>query len=575
MMSRNEILVLDDSRRFPLHVWRYLSGCLGFGIGEVGKDGMQAGQSNSTAPWILPNVPMVTEDDCHRLWWVPADGGWQGSVAAILSGFSLESPLYVLVDIYGEPGFSAKEVCDYLDKRWPHTRIRLVSAYYSGHHIDVGGTPLSVLPKSRETLRKLCEDLKIKLKTTFGSKKVKHILVTGAGFEIRDQRGGFGMPFTDQILREMEPPFVYGKEETSYPEPIVLGPASPQEDGETALSGAFPIPISGIWESTHRREVLNQFALEGNLDNYWDYLLEEELQKRVGSTTGQVTAKRRDQRKTAALWRERRLREAFRRSLLRYDWGFMNQSLDGARLPLHAWLTTNYTQFANRAISLYGDLSQDKLGIWRIIATAAEARILRRENPDWPSQQERYLFKLHGDIAHLQTMAIAGHDKDRFSPLSMPVEDLYEIYAAAEWFLPFSLRASPPSLVVWHIVGHGLQDRRLCELLAGAARQIEASQVFVLVDVKPEEPCRRLKTALANPDAKILACQLFSTQYMGRLLDLLRSEEKIKMLDDGPAAFVQWATEACGAVERVDAAASPSPPAPSPEPPSPSSRAPS
>jgi len=245
--------------------------------------------------------------------------------------------------------------------------------------------------------------------------------------------------------------------------------------------------------------------------------LEEELRKLVGHST----KAQRDLGKVDVLWRERRLREAFRRSLLRHDWGHMNQSLAAARLPWHAWLTTNYTQFANRAIALFDGAEQDARGVWRIIATAAEARVLAREGLDGQDGRKyRYLFKLHGDIAHLQTMAIAGHDKDSFSPLSMPMEDLYQVYASAERFLMDSLDVAKAQLMVWHIVGHGLQDRRLCELLRRASRHsTRMKQVVVVVNPHPADAMERLEKVFEGRNRRwtILPCPLRAAQYLARL----------------------------------------------------------
>lgn len=530
-MSPREIVVIDDSGRFPLHVWRYLTGSLGFGIGDVGVDGCR---TEPHEVWIEEEPPILSEDGCHRLWWVPADEMALNRLEGIFSRFEPQSRIYALVDVHGKRGYRVQDACAYLEgkrQRFSGCEIHLVSAYHSGHRIGKEKAH-EVLPKSRETLRRMIRDLGIDSKAMTATPGVRHVLVTGAGFEIRGKHGGFGMPPTHQILWEMEAPFYRSPGPPGSPADLELGPVvdpAKKKGSSDDPEWAFPIPTNGLWATSWQGTVLSDFAAKGNLDNYWDFLLEEELRSRLGHPTGLVTAQQRDENKARAVWRERRLREAFRRSLLHHDWGFMNQSLDAARLPLHAWLTTNYTHFANRAISLCGD-AEKELGMWRILSTAAEARTLAREDAGAPDQEVRYLFKLHGDIAHLQTMAIAGHDKDLFSPLAMPVEDLYEVYAAAERFLVESLRNPETSLVVWHVVGHGLQDRRLCDLLVRACRHIEAEQVFVLVNPQyktPEDILRpRLEELRMKSEPPIYVCTLKAAEYMARLRRLFQGEDE-------------------------------------------------
>jgi hypothetical protein len=554
-MIRWEIFVVDDSARFPLHVWRYVTGCLGFGIGQVGVDGFWAGPPQSQgekAAWIS-ETPLLSDDGSHRLWWVPADDASQQKLAWIFSRLEAQSLFYALVDIHGKRGtrYRAEDVFDYLAKqkngRQGGDEIRLVSAYHSGHRFTEAGKPIPVLPKSRETLSRIIREVGIEQKETSIPEKVRHVLVTGAGFEICSDRGGFGVPLTSEILEDMEPALEMGWFGTDSERPAQLG------QKQKAPPGVFPIPVNGIWtETAGRTEGLKAIALEADLDSYWDFLLEKELQEILGDV-GRLTAAARDKRKAKAVVRERLLREAFRRALRCHDWGFMNQSLDAARMPLHAWLTTNYTHFADRAISLYGDAQErSKLRsvllntpVWRIISTAAEACALAREDIGTANAQvARYLFKLHGDIGHLQTMAVAGHDKDYFSPLSMPVEDLYQIYAAAGSFLIESFRVAQPTLVVWHIVGHGLQDRRLCDLLARVWAHRKCDQVFAIVNPQAQKPKNHLSERLEeiNPEGRrsIYSCGLRAAEYMARLFQLLHGNHgrphEIRTVED----LVQW-----------------------------------
>lgn len=533
-MTRWEILIIDDSARFALHVWRYLTRNLGFGNGDVGSDGLWRGER----AWVGESQPLLSEDGCLRLWWINADGEAQKKLEGHYSRFLDQDRFYALVDVHGKSGYSSTSIRRWLEQKGrSDCPIRLVSAYHTLHHLDSQGDPLPVLPKSRETLRQIAGELAVKPAKPLSPPGVHHVLVTGAGFEIRSERGGLGLPMTKQIFEEMEP---YLPAATLDPKEGPRLTFLKDEEAAAVSSGAFPIPGNGIWEKKPELALLLKlFADSGNLDAYWDFFLEKECQEALGGMTGDV--KRRDKTKADLLLRERHLREAFRRSMLHHDWGFMNQSLDAAQLPLHVWLTTNYTQFADRAISLSGGLWPSQ-GPWRIIATAGEARTLLRERVGTSNREDRYLFKLHGDIAHLQTMAIAGHDKDSFSPLSMPMEDIYQVYAVAEMFLLESFQKLSPSLIVWHIVGHGLQDRSLCALLARVWAYTPVEQVFAIVNPKPADPAKLLLEKLielkgSKGDPHLYQCNLYAAQYMSRLLLMLREGGELVQT---PEEFRGW-----------------------------------
>jgi hypothetical protein len=535
------VVVVDDNNHFPLHVWRYLGRSLGFGTGAVDAWGHPAGGSSpdraepttSEEPWITTEKELLTPDGQVALWWVRADRKWKQSLETLFKRLDRgpSAKVHVLVDIHGEKGYSAQEVCRFLETR-TKAEIVLISAYRVGRPIVVKRKVEQVKPKSRETLHglrlRLDEDARRGgwPPAPASSPEQLHILVTGAGFEIGSGRGGFGNPPTAEVLQGMEAPFYFGpepswcKEAEGDKRPIGL--TWPDAEGGVpapAAARAYPLPKKGIWTDAARDSIKHP-AVRQDLDGYWDVLLEREL----AGFFPETFSEEREKLKIDALWRERRLREAFRRSLLRHDWGFMDQSLIAARLPLHAWLTTNYSHFANRAIALYGgDLAEERLGIWRIVSTAAEARTLLREHGD-RRQDVRYLFKLHGDIAHLETMAIAGHDKDPFTPLTLPVEDFYQVYAEAEGYLRRSLPGSLEKSnreVVWHIVGHALHDRHLCKVLSSAWRSSPPESqrhLFVIVNPVLGGLVDRLREAL-NPERKkrdpeIVPCCATAGSYM-------------------------------------------------------------
>jgi hypothetical protein len=533
------VVVVDDRSRFPLHVWRYLSRDLGFGTGEVRPDGTlrrRDGEKNAEE-WIGASA-LASADGSVRVWWVCADSEWRQRLATVLSQVAAGERVLGVVDVHGRrgSGYRVEEACETLQQRG---RAYLVSAYHPGTQVEVGGQSKDVLPKSHETLRQILRGVRCEPPTSSPQESspqdtTRHILVTGAGFEVRGARGGFGLPATRQLLEEMGPPFHLDGD-----------PPASEESLRLRRTEGFPLPDSGGWSTdVERVDSIRPFALEQNLDQYWDTLLEQEIRMLVGQPIA-LDAEEREVRKSAALLRERRLREAFRRALLEHDWGYMNHSIAAARLPWYAWLTTNYTHFADRAIAVAGTApDQAGFGPWRVIATGAEARILTREHalrlP--PLRPRRCLFKLHGDIAHLQTMAIAGYDKDAFGPLSMPIEDLSEIYAAAVSFLNGSLAGAEPriELVVWHLVGHGLQDRWLRALLASVARFLGPDrQHFLLVNPTPAAPQKRLLASLRQPHLTT-ECKLDAGAYMARV-------ERLGLpANGGGEALVKWTSDVLG-----------------------------
>jgi hypothetical protein len=326
-------------------------------------------------------------------------------------------------------------------------------------------------PKTRKTL----QELRTKLETDSVAEPVppeqraRHILVTGAGFEMKDDRSNIGLPTTQKILLEMGSPFFYRPAEApDVEDPIEL------EETDVTDANEYPVPTSGIWRDSDSAPQLHQYAQNRMLDEYWDLMLEEEMWHTVSKRLKAAGASQ-DREKAKAIFAEReaRMREAFRQSLLKYDWGHMTQSLFAARQHWHAWLTTNYTQFANRAIALTGSADKNPRR-WRIVSSSAESFIVSQE-AKLNRPLEQFLFKLHGDIGDLHTMAIAGHDKDHFSPLSVKVESLGHVYEAAERFLTLTLRRSDTAdhkatEVIWHIVGHSLVDARLRELIANVCQ---------------------------------------------------------------------------------------------------------
>ena len=137
------ILVVDDCGRFPLHVWRYLSRRLGFGIGEVKSDGRRSPKEDS---WISAGEPIEVDGTALQLYWVKANGDWQERLNHLFfRGRRIPYPVHALVDVNGQFGteYHAEKVCEYLDRETPHgvaVTWWLVSSYHASRRIVARAT---------------------------------------------------------------------------------------------------------------------------------------------------------------------------------------------------------------------------------------------------------------------------------------------------------------------------------------------------------------------------------------------------------------------------------------------------
>ncbi len=526
-----DVLLIDDRRPFAVHVWRFLDRAIGLGYEE----------------YLEAETPMTTDDGRFRFWWIEARDSTQESLGKIL--LKARNLAAVLIDVHGDrrSGYDCKVILNYLLKqgsfcasnsdpavaRDPGDRIFVVSAYFSFE--KVAGRP--VLPKSRNTFRLVGDLLGISnpYHPSTSRPRVVNILLTGAGFEMSSRPGSkggpqkgvsLGLPPTSIILDQMGPPFLSPQEGARFTAVEMMSKILLERSKD---STSFPIPKNGKWLGDSPRQI-QKLAQNQDLDGYWDFLLQEEQTQRLNSNFASYEASQRDTTKSEVLQRESALREAFRKSLVKYDWGFMRQSVQAAIADWDVWLTTNYTHFSNRSIDLAEGRSSRS---WRLVSTSAEANDLRRElaarSAIYQSRYtEKFLFKLHGDVGHLHTMAIAGHDKETFSPLSMPVS-VYEIYQVAGQLLG-TFKDAEKSHYIWHIVGHGLYDRRLIELIRNTLeRTIGAKAEHTFLIANPSsEPKEKLSKALAHLDRKyfsILARKFKASEYMARIADRAISQK--------------------------------------------------
>ncbi|MFY9826726.1 MAG: hypothetical protein WAM82_35555 [Thermoanaerobaculia bacterium] len=540
--DRVQLVVIDDSVRFAFHVWRYLGRSIGIG----GTDQQLASNFSK----LDKPHPMDTADGRATIWWVRGDSKLPANLDKVLAALE-PGPRFFLIDMRGEPtgstspgtatkgeqvdpggddnwlGMTALQLlCDRCQKEPADSWVMMVSSYETGVLPDPW--PLRIWPKSPDTFAQLAKN-EIFPKTDQykggqGGKSLLHILVTGAGFEIQSEpTGGFGLPSTKKLLSDMGLPFGVG-ELAFKPERKLL------EKGEPALGHKREPPLLLPCLRLKTKTEIKAFQAlcrdkDKGLDAWWDYLLDRELRNRVTSPSNPDD---RGKMKMLASVGERNLREAFRRIILSYDWGHLNHTVGAAREPWHAWLTTNYTRFADRAIALVEAREGKNVaaGDWQIISTSIEALSLSREilhggGRSLDNGPIRYLFKLHGDVAHLQTMATAGQDKDFFSSLSLPVDSLHQVYSAAETRLEHTVGNAKDSRLVWHIVGHDLQDSLLLDLIArvSTAHANPESTDFIVVKRKPPEACETLRKFLKKKayGDRITGYSATAEEYLARI----------------------------------------------------------
>lgn len=443
------IVVIDDKPAVALYLWREIGNVPGLGVAEVSEE---KARGQFWPDGEIPK-PLCTPAGDVAIWWVAAtDAQWKVDLARVVREISLEATCYFLVDVRGpaddddrpaEPAFGGetpnpynlKDVLADLAEHRPQDppdRVWLISSYRHG---------TSILTKTPKTFRKLAA--RNRERPPDVPDREIHVLVTGAGFELRDPRSDLclGMPSTSDLLVEWINES-FGRGEI----------ARPQNKG-------YPMPKCFQSE-------LEVAAAQWDLDGYWDALLAAERSRSGGDPLGLA-------------FRENKLREDFRQQLARYDWGYLSQALSAARLPWGVWLSTNYMRFADRAIERQPTSGCDRP--WRSIETREEAERLEREilhaNQKWWTSK-RLLFKLHGDAAHVLTMAIAGEDKT----FSSHVQSFAPLYLAARSCL--RCLTDDAETVVWHIVGHGLRDRLLVRVVCGlhdASRSQRPHHRFLVV----------------------------------------------------------------------------------------------
>jgi hypothetical protein len=560
-VSPLHVIVLDDRSRFALHAWRYLSRSVGFGIGDVPIDGESPGTANASSalrrPWRLE-----TPAGDAVVWWVyirkayvPGElEPWVDELDKVLKEATETERRMFLVDVRGEPTGDVKEefwsaALPVLSSRRTHPTPENtwpVSSYGLGIRrfpLDGSGQPFNIRPKSSATLQELAERI---WSTTRSARLVKagskgktaqrtfHFLVSGAGFELKSLEfpsiNPLGVSPTRKLLQE------------AYRDPIWDDPAAVGDDKDQTY---LPIPPAVKATPGWNLRVLGG-AQEG-LDQLWDSLLEWMLEE------AKINNRRRSPsvQKAAMLEAEESARESFRAAFFGDDWGQLTQALDSVALPWDVWLTTNYTHFVDRAVTLQKGRSDEgakRVPPWRILSIANEAeRLLRRiffdeRAIEERSAIERFIFKLHGDLAHLSTMAIAGQDKELFSLMTRTVDNLHWLYEAAQKWMEGLLKVEGDARVLWHIVGHGLKDQALVRTIERVidstrespdSRKSNVRHSFLFVQPRSKAGLKNIELA-----EKRIGCDWYPQPYgadvwLAMLRKFYRNFERMWTLEDG------------------------------------------
>ncbi len=529
------VVVIDDKVQVALFVWRELGRVPGFGSAEVdAKEAVEIFGANAKEMLEEERTPKMLRTPGEELavWWVIADRSSAQRLAAVLDRIPADDPVYFLVDVRGPIGGSKPEDRHY---RWEEMvaqirasrkaayprHIRLISSYEHGVQIfksDGDENPFPIRDKSPSTLRDLRKEILGPLETPHPLELAAgeiHVLVTGAGFELKErpERQRIGTLKTWQLLERWATE-CFGVDGWLY--------VAWEADGSPK---GYPVPKEWVG-----RLDLVKAATEANLDRYWSLLLEAE---RTASPSDLGQAQH-----------EYKLRKLFRQEFVRDDWGYLRQALAAAGLPWDAWLSTNYTKFADRAVERVRRMEGAGRIDWRTIEVSEEAarlslEILHRQQDSVPTH-EPTLFKLHGDLGHVLTMAIAGEDKTFLSRL----HSFAPLYLAAQACL--EVRARQATQVTWHIVGHGLRDQLLVQVIERVFRSSQGKHRFVVVDPARgpendpnEHPAHRLRKQLGDDRLAVRARCAPAGLYLTRLKRMgLSAFESIVDALDRPTDWV-------------------------------------
>ena len=435
-MIANCIIAIDDRRRFPEHLWRSISEHIRYGMKiEMRHNQLHVSPDGETAfVWLNPHQHDMATDLTSRIGQANARK-WK---------------IWLVVD-YELKTDRTQESVAIIDKYKANRRVhvRVFSSYPTPPEIQK--RKIQFFKKTPDDLRKFAGEIRMRdgmQNSGTANPRIQHVLITGAGFELS---GGerYGLPGTAELLFQ-----------------TLRAQGNEKADIDNSGPG-YPIPRV----HTDYNDEIQSAANPPDLDRYWNALL-----------SSVYAHKKNDLRHGAAS--ETQFRENMRASMLQYDEGHQYQGIVAASLRWSVWLTTNYTKFSDRAVNFADNRSLD----WRVVSTTEEAH---RAIADLTTEgiRDPYLFKLHGDIQHLDTMAVAGDDKEPVSRFFVRPNS-HLMYASGFQMLrsildthqSASVRSGQRKCVYWHIVGHGLRDNALRNLIATAMQYAKTDQHCIVVN---------------------------------------------------------------------------------------------
>jgi hypothetical protein len=473
------VLVVDDNPRFGISVWRILSQAEEFGhlrdpaVGLL--DGDDAGGDVPTRR-EAPDMSFALE------WYDPTRRvALQKFTERCARLAQADVKVWALIDVRypsvkQDSGLAQySKYVEHFKQALPHGELWVMSSYRRPPESEAAAL---IRPKTIEDIRALRDAVKAHADThsrpiasavgepareprsaattSLAAATCLHVLVTGAGFEIPSDGYGVGVPPTRRLLLE-----------TDFPSGKIEKLAEDEHDVWLPLAKAAPFAAQVLGE-------LEQVCAAGDLDRYWDLLLEGVQVLFLGLHAARTTdrAQREAWKKTFEL--EFVLRDAFRRSIAKYDMGHLRQYREAAELPWEVWLTTNYTRFIDRALEPDGPIQGKR---WLLLKSVVEAHayqhshIVRLD----PNASARVGIKLHGDIGQVYTMALTLRDKEAVSRFCIRPE-LHTMYGAGVTAIVEKLARAGLKTCWWHIVGHGLADMPLTTLIRRVIERTGAIQ---------------------------------------------------------------------------------------------------
>ena len=348
------------------------------------------------------------------------------------------------------------------------------------------------------------------------SLKFDHILLTGNGFELRTPNS-LGLPPTRDLLLSMGWPF--GKENLR----LIQNE-----------NGGFPYIKCDSYDKTQE---LKKSADLRNLEKYWDILIQNEIDRLLPD-------------QAAAMEREYSIRESFQMAVMKHDRGHLPQSLIAASLNWSAWISSSVSRFSDRAVdSINSQLfhknkekDYDIENLWKCIRNSKSANALRSALLHRHSSKPKhhYLFKLSGSIDDVSTRALAGLDKEIFSPFIANLDSFNDIYSALNQYLVKRalLSKREGSIQIWHIVGHSLFDSLLNKIIVDCFKILGVENIwFYIISPFPEAASNNLKNLLCRSGADSVDLKLnffnvnsriYFNQIRNYWLDVFREKTMIK-----------------------------------------------